>query len=125
MSDRKATFGIAKTSQSPSHSIDDFNINSSSIKCYCEKYPTQMAKALKEGFSYGGSLLTYCEGEIMYDFAGNQHVDSLPILVVGAGVSQLLKVSKHPEGTGDKQSSAVVHTFGVMDFARLCGSYVF
>ena len=38
------------------------------------------------------------------------HVDQLPIIVTGNGVSQLLKVAKLPNGTGAQQAKAVVET---------------
>ena len=39
-----------------------------------------------------------------------EHVDRLPIIVTGNGVSQLLKVAKLPNGTGAQQAKAVVET---------------
>jgi len=44
----------------------------------------------------------------MTDLSGKEHIDRLPIIVSGRGVSQLLKVSKVSGGSGENQSSAVV-----------------
>lgn len=56
--------------------------------------------------SFAMAILVY--GKPMPNISGNQHVDSLPIFVPGYGISQLVKVSKFPDYTGDKKSLAVV-----------------
>jgi len=110
ISDRMATFVIAETVQSLGHSIDDFNVNRSSIKRKREEFRAQFAAALKDEFAGNVPLTVHWDGKLMADLSGNVHVDRLPIIVTGYGISQLLKVSKMAGGTGEEQSSAVIQT---------------
>lgn len=43
----------------------------------------------------------------MTDITSKEHIEHLSVIVTGFGVSQLLKISRLPYGTGEKQSSAV------------------
>ena len=52
--------------------------------------------------------MVHWDGKLMADLCGKVHIDRLPVLVTGYGVSQLLKVCKMMGGTGANQSSAVV-----------------
>ena len=108
ISDRKATFVLAETAHSLGHCIDDLNINCSSIKRHREKCRAQRAAALKSDFSGDTPLVVHWDGKLMADLSGKEHIDRLPIIVSGRGVSQLLKVSKVSGGSGENQSSAVV-----------------
>jgi hypothetical protein len=53
-------------------------------------------------------LVVHWDGKLLADLCGKDHVDRLPIIVTGFGVSQLLKVSKIASGTGKNQAAAVV-----------------
>jgi len=109
MSDRMATFVLGETAHSRGHTIDDLNMNRSSIKRQREKHRAAFAAALKTEFSANdASLVVHWDGKLMADLSGNVHIDRLPVIVTTHGVAQLLKVSKMPGGTGEHQSSAVV-----------------
>ena len=108
MSDRKAMFVISETAQSLGHNVNTLSISRSSIKRHREEQRAQMAAALKEEFTGDVPLIVHWDGKLMTDLTGKEHIDRLPVIVTGVGVSQLLKVSRLPNGTGDKQSTAVV-----------------
>ena len=103
-----ATFVIAETCRSIGLSIGHLNVNRSSIKRKPEEYRAQFAAALKEEFSGDVPLIVHWDGKLMADLSGKVHVDRLPVIVTGFGISQLLKVSKMSGGTGEEQSSAVM-----------------
>ena len=108
MSDRKATFVIAKTAQSLGFDISDLSINRSTINRERERYWFEIAAALKNNLSGDVPLTVHWDGKLMQDLCGKDHVDRLPIIVIGFDVCQLLKVSMMVGGTGKNQAPAVV-----------------
>ena len=83
------------------------NINRSSIQCHRQQQFTQVTRCLKSEFASGIPLTVHRDGKLMEDVTGKQHVDRLPGLVSGVGVTQLLGVP-NTTGTGRDQACCVV-----------------
>jgi hypothetical protein len=59
----------------------------------------EMAGALKNDLSGDIPLVVHWDRKLLADLCRKDHVDHLPIVVTGFGVSQLLKVNKIASGT--------------------------
>lgn len=101
MSDRKAMFVISETAKSLGHNFNTFSISQSSIKHYSKKQPVQIIVPLKEVFTGDVPLIVQWDGKLMTDLTGKEHIERLPVIVTGFGVSQILKVSIIPDGTSE------------------------
>ena len=66
-----------------------------------------MAEEMKEKFSADVPLVVHWDGKLLKDITGNDHVDRLPVIVTGEGISKLLNVAKLSSGTGEAQAKAV------------------
>lgn len=108
VTDRKATLILAEAAQSFGQNLDELNINRSSIRRQRQLQRKQMTSFLKTEFTAEVPLTVHWDGKLMKDLTTQAHVDRLPILVSGSGVSQLLQVAKIPNGTGKEQAKAVV-----------------
>ena len=106
-SDRNAAYILTATAQTLGHDISDLALNRSSIKRQREHHRSQMSETLKEEFCADVPLIVHWDGKLMADLTGSDHVDRLPVLVSGNGVSQLLNVARST-GTGEDQARAVV-----------------
>jgi len=108
LSDRKATFVVAATAHSLGHDIDELNVSRSSIRRARVSMRTELARHLKQQFHTSAALVVHWDGKLLPDLTGKELVDRLPVIVLGAGVNQLLGVPKLTGGTGEAQASAVV-----------------
>jgi hypothetical protein len=108
LSDRMAVFVLTETARSLGHDITTLNINRSSIKRHREEHRATIAAIIKTKFVGDEPLVVHWDGKLMADISGKEHVDRLPIIVSGNGLSQLLQVSKLTGGTGKNQACAVV-----------------
>lgn len=113
ISDRKSSFSVTNIScyrwnSSKSWTqIEEYSISRSYIKNQREKQRSEISAALKKEFSRNVPLIVHWDGKLKNDISGKEHVDRLPIIVSGCGMSQLLKVSKLSSGAGENQSEAL------------------
>ena len=108
VSDRKAVFVLTETSRALGQSVEELNINRSSIRRERTKHRAQISDKLKSEFKTDIPLVVHWDGKLMQDLTTKTHVDRLPIIVSGLCVKQLLTVAKIPNGTGQSQATAVV-----------------
>lgn len=59
-----------------------------------------MADNLKK-FRVDVPLVVHWNGKLLKDLTGNDHVERLPIIVTGEGISKLFTVAKLAPGTGE------------------------
>lgn len=50
-------------------------------------------------FSEFAPIIVHRDGKLLLDLVGNELVDSLPFVITGSGVEQLLDIPKHASGT--------------------------
>lgn len=93
----------------------DFNINRSSIQRLRNHHRKTLTGALKTDFHANCPLVVHWDGKLLRDLTKKDHVDRLPVIITGNGVSQLLKVAKLPNGTGRHQAKAVVEALDEWD----------
>ena len=87
------------------------SINRSTIRRQRHLHRQNFSMLLKQSFSADVPLIIHWDGKLMPDLMQTSgHVERLPIIVTGNGVSQLLQVAKLPNSTGTEQSKAVVST---------------
>jgi len=61
----------------------------------------------------------------MEDLTSKQHVDRLPVIITGQGISQLLGVPKIASGTGEAQASAIKDMLEEWDLCERVGALCF
>lgn len=108
MSDRKAMHVLVETAQSLGHNIEDLALNRDSIRRQRMKHRFQQAATLKAEFKGNVPLVIHWDGKLIADLTTKEHVDRLPVIVSGKGLSQLLTVAKLPSVTGEAQATAVL-----------------
>ena len=111
VTDRSAAYVLTETVRSLGQDPKEFNINRTSIQRLRNLHRKSLATSLKAEFQADCLLVVHWDGKLLRDLTTKEHVDQLPIIVTGNGVSQLLKVAKLPNGTGAQQAKAVVETF--------------
>jgi hypothetical protein len=109
ISDRKAMFVISETAKSLGHNVEDLALNRDSIRRQRMKHRLQQSETLKADFQGNVPLVVHWDGKLIPDLTTKEHVDRLPVIVSGKGVSQLLTVAKLASGSGEAQAEAV-HT---------------
>jgi len=107
ISSRQATFVLAEAAKCFGHDMADVNVNRMSIHRHRKQHRAQFVKEYKSKFPLSASLVVHWDGKLMEDLTSKQHVDRLPVIVTGEGISQLLGVPKIASGTGEAQASAV------------------
>ena len=125
VSDRKATSLLFETAKAFGDNIENLNINRSTIRRQRQLQRKNLALKLKAEFSSDMPLSVHWDGKLMQDLISYKHIDRLPILVSGNGVSQLLRVQKIPNGTGKEQAKAVVDALEDWNLADKVVSMVF
>src|SRR5688572_31235543 len=85
---------LATVAQSLGHDVYELNINHSSIHRRAQHYRAKIVSQLKEQFQGNVSLEIHWDSKLLRYFTGQEVVDRLPVIVAGAGVNQLLGVSK-------------------------------
>ena len=125
VSDRKATSLLVEASKAFKQNVKNLNINRSSIRRQRRLERRNLTLKLKAEFSSDMPLSVHWDGKLMQDLISHKHVDRLPILVSGNGVSQLLRVEKIPNGTGREQSNAVVNALEDWNLSDKVVSMVF
>jgi len=68
---------------------------------------TELSVHLKQEFTAHVPIVIHWDGKLLPDVTGQEHVDCLPIIITGDGVSQLLSVARLPLGTVKAQAKAV------------------
>lgn len=125
ISDRKAVHIAAAAAVSLGHEASSLAISRSTISRARMQNRTNLVLKLKDEFATGVGdipLTVHWDGKLLPDLTGKEKVDRLPILVSGAGVDQLLKVPKLPNGTGEATAMAVfaaIEDWGLN--TRICG----
>ena len=109
ISDRKAMFVISETAKSLGHNVENLALNRDSIRRQRMKHRLQQSETLKAEFQGNVPLVVHWDGKLIPDLTTKEHVDRLPVIVSGKGVSQLLTVAKLASGSGEAQAAAV-HT---------------
>ena len=105
-SSRQATFVLAEAATSFGHDMADINVNRMSIHRHRKQHRAQFAEKYKSKFPSSAALVIYWDGKLIEDLTSKQHVDRLPVIVTGDGISQLLGVPKIALGTGEVKASA-------------------
>ena len=108
VTDRCAAYIMTETVRSIGQDPTEFNINCTSIQRLRKSHRKSIAGSLKVEFHADCPLVVHWDGKLLRDLTTREHVDRLPIIVTGNGVSQLLEVAKLPNGTGLQQAKAVV-----------------
>ena len=108
VTDREAVFVLSEAARSLGHDVTSLNINRSSIRRERMKHREEMARTIKQSFDPETPLVVHWDGKLMRELTTKEHVDRLPILVSGKGVTQLLHIAKLPSGTGAAMANAVV-----------------
>ena len=118
VSDRNAVYilseALADVGQNPSH----FVLSRSSVGRKRTDYRLNAVQEIKEHFHPNEPLTVHWDGKLLEDLVGKKHVDRLPILVSGHGISKLLGVPKLVSGTGEVVATAVFNTiadWGISD----------
>ena len=101
-----AIFVLAEAAKSFGHDMADVNVNRMSIHCH-HKHRAQFVKEYKSKFPSSAALVIHWDGKLMEDLTSKQHIDRLPVIVTGDGISQLLGEPKIASGTAEAQASAV------------------
>lgn len=107
VSDRKAMIIVTETAKCLGHDVGDFALNRETIRCSRQQHRQMRAEQLKAEFKADVPLVVHWDGKLLHDLTGNDHVDRLPVIITGAGVSQLLTAARLPSGTGEAQAKAV------------------
>lgn len=84
--------------------MKEFNSNRSSIRRHRMLLRTKFAASLEAEFTCDSPLIVHWDGKLISDLSMKEHVDRLPILISGQGISQLLKVTKIPTSIGKEQA---------------------
>jgi len=125
VSSRQATFVLAETAKSLGYDIADINVNRMSIHRQRKQHRAQFVAELKRKFTADAPVVVHWDGKLMEELTSKQHVDRLPVIVTGEGISQLLGVPKIPSGTGEAQASAVKHLLEEWDLCDQVGALCF
>jgi len=125
ISSRQATFVLAEAAKRLGHDVADVNVNRMSIHRQRKEHRAQFVKELKIKFPADVALVVHWDGKLMEDLTTKQHVDRLPVIVTGGGISQLLGVPKIASGTGEAQASAVKHLLEEWDLCDRVGALCF
>ena len=103
MSDRHAVHNLSASGPQ----IDQFNVNRSSIQRARQKHREVTSKKLKSEFCREQTLTLHWDGKLMAELTGDKKVDSLPTVVSGNGIEQLLCVPKLQAGSGQAIANAL------------------
>jgi len=108
VSDRNAVYILSEAyvGQNPSH----FVLSRSSVGHKRTDYQLNVVQKIKKHFHPNEPLTVHWDGKLVEDLVGKKHVDRLPILVSGHGISKLLGVPKLVSGTGEVVATAVFNT---------------
>ncbi|GBN35817.1 hypothetical protein AVEN_136996-1 [Araneus ventricosus] len=108
VSDRKAVFVVAEMARSSGYEVDEITLSRSYIRRKRMKLRSNMFHQLKTEFQEQDAKLTvHWDGELLQNLTGKEKVDTLPVIVSGKSVHQLLTVPKFASGTGENQAVAV------------------
>ena len=121
---RNATYVISEAFKSVGYNADELVLSRQTVRRKRMEFRQSFAEDLKESFKADIPLTVHWDGKMMYDIAGRDIVDRLPVVISGLGVDQLLCVSKIASGTSENMTSSVcdaIKDWGVTDnIASLC-----
>lgn len=107
VSDRKAMFIVTEAAKNLGCDPNSLALNRTTIQRTRQKHRANVATRLKSKFSPEIPLTVHWDGKLMPDLTGNEHIDRLPVVVTGMGISQLLAVPKIASSSGEGQAAAV------------------
>lgn len=118
VSDRKVMMIVTETAKSLGHEVNELALNRETIRRSRQKHRKKMTEKIKEKFSADVPLVVHWDGKLLKDITGNDHVDRLPVIVTGEGISKLLNVAKLSSGTGEAQAKAVCDSLREWDLEQ-------
>ena len=118
VTDRSAPYVLTETVRSIGQDPKEYNINRTSIQHLRNLHWKSLAGTLKADFLGDCPFVVHWDGKLLWDLTTKEHVDRLPVIVTGNGVSQLLKVAKLSNGTGLQQAKAVVEALDDWDLKQ-------
>jgi hypothetical protein len=125
ISSRQATFVLAEAAKSLGHDVADVNINRMSVHRQRKQQRVQFVKDFKNKFPVDVTVVIHWDGKLMEDLTSNQHIDRLPVIATGEGISQLLGVPKIASGTGEAQAVAVKRLLDEWNLSDRVGALCF